>query len=207
MLSKSIGKITEKQFHQKQDVSKNTISQINFLQNTLGNQKVQELIHSGALAVDSETPGRLTILNNKQKEQETELMLADREALNPEIDKVIKQNQTLAEELKTQYPDKDIYVNVKTVLHFVKTPGDNPHEFYHYTELADVSFSLLNINKTGKTNAGNRGYTIEVTDSFLYRGDQEIITSREEPETEEALVTEEEITEAETETESNNTLI
>lgn len=166
-------------------INKNLEQQFQLLQQTLGNQKVQELVKSGALPTNmgaAKAP-ELQKADQTRQEQEAAQIEKDREALMPEILKKAELQKDKLRELKNANPGKPIYANVETELKYVDIPGQQSLSLYHLTELKKVSLSLSNINEEKSVySTSPRVKSVPVTFSFLYDENKVEEQDAEEPE-------------------------
>lgn len=167
------------------------IKQFQFLQQNLGNQKVQELVADGTLGRPEADIEELALNRQRLDKKEQQQMEQDRAALAPQIEKNIAENRTKILEMYKRNANADIYVNVSTQRHYVTPPGGGDMDFYHFTSLDKVEFSFINNNQIGSAMRGTRGYTLPVIDSFAFRIPAEWKQLEEETGEEEKAVNEE----------------
>jgi hypothetical protein len=156
------------------------INQMNYLQHTMGNQKVQELIKLGALPANMPDVKQSDLETTEKKRNNTEKIQIekDREELRPEIEKIVTRKKNDLERLKKSNPGRPIYANVTVELTYANIPGEKPMRLYHYTELKDVDVSFNNINQDVARSNSNRSDSIELVYSFLYDENKIIIDQK-----------------------------
>lgn len=146
------------------------ISQMSQLQHTLGNQKVQELIRLGALPAgipDIKTDD-LKRTGSKRNETEKKQLEKDREALRPEIEKIISEQKSKLDTVKKSVPGKPVYANVTVELVYVTLPSEKDEKLYHYMTLKKADISIENVNRKKAPKKTTRGETVEETYSYVY---------------------------------------
>jgi len=160
---------TKEQAGKNPQINEKLINQFHYLQQTIGNQEVQNLVNAGIIIAGQPEINAESIIRNENKKQdfEAQQIAADNAALEDEIKALMAQKKGKAEALVNKNQDKPVYANITTELIYARIPGDNALEFYHYTKLKDVDFSLRNINETQDPVYMNRGKSITAISSVL----------------------------------------
>jgi hypothetical protein len=155
---------------QKAQVNEDLSGQMGYLQRTMGNKKVQELIQLGALPANI-PDAKISDMKNTQDKRtrfEKDQIDKDKTALKPEIEKIIQGKKSTLESIKKANPGKPVYANVNIDLVYVNIPAEKSERLYHYTKLNDVSLSLDNISRDLGKKQSTRGESAGIIFSFLY---------------------------------------
>lgn len=151
------------------------VDQFKYLQQTIGNQEVQQLVQTGVLSplktyqklANPKDEKLVKNASRKDKFEEKQIQ-ADRAAVDKEALKLLKKKNEQLQAMVNKNPELPVYANVSIELVYAQPPGKDAGEFYHYTRLVEAVFSHKEIEKKGGAKKIPRGKVIPITYSFEY---------------------------------------
>jgi hypothetical protein len=163
------------------DVSENLIEQLHYLQQTIGNKGVGELIKKNAIYSSSTLQNQKYLLKDEQKKENTEAehIARDRSAIEKStLEKILREKDGDIRSLASKKPGADIFANVRAELVYVNLPGNESTLFYHYTKVIDAAVSFDDVNRSYEQRSENRGSVVPLVFSFKIERVDEVLAPK-----------------------------
>jgi hypothetical protein len=151
------------------EINSGLADQLLYLQQTIGNKDVADLIKKNAIHSASTLQNTDALVKNLRKKEDAEAVHISRDKALIEkeaLDKIHREKSGDIEELASKCPGKDIFANVSAELVYVEIPGQENALFYHHTKLLDAKVSLEEANRTGQRREIYRGAIVPFVFSF-----------------------------------------
>ncbi|MCP4136830.1 MAG: hypothetical protein GY754_38020 [bacterium] len=171
---------------------KTMIAKAMLFQKAFGNKELEAAIKEGNFDIVRQKVSQSgQELPEAKRLEEEEQILLDREALMPEIEEKMKSKKDKLNYLMRENPGIPIYVNVniEKMYAIIRGANETTEEYYHYTDLKEVDFSLNDKNRDRESRSDSRVNAFPETFSFLFDENKyaSLIIKEEEEETEEEL--------------------